>query len=68
MKNVMANVFHRRGTPFVHPIIFEEAQFNTLQGCGVAIFKGIRKEDREHLALEMRQPLDIFNAWLVQVV
>jgi hypothetical protein len=68
MKSAIANVFHRRETPFVYPIIFSEPELNTLQGMWNRYLQGIRKEDREHLPLEIRQLLDTFNAWLVQVV
>lgn len=68
MKSVLANVFQRRETPFVCPIIFEGAQLNTLQRMWDRYLQGIRKEDRECLPLEMRKLLDMFNAWLVQVI
>lgn len=68
MKSVMTTVFNRRGTSFICPIIFEEVQLSKLQEMWNRYLKGIRKEDREHLPLEMRHLLDILNAWLAKVI
>lgn len=60
----MEMVFQRRGTPYVYPIAFEEVALNTLQAMWNRYLQGIRKEDRQHLPVEMRQLLDTLNAWL----
>lgn len=68
MKGVMATVFNHRGTPFAYPIAFENTQLNTLQTMWNRYLQGIRKEDRQHLPLEMKQLLIVLNTWLAQLV
>lgn len=68
MNSVMITVFKHRGTPFVCPIVFEDFQLNSLQLMWNRYLQGIRRGDRQHLPLEIKQILVILNAWLKQVV
>ncbi len=68
MKGVVTTVFHHRGTPFACPISFEDIQLKTLQAMWNRYLQGIRREDRQHLPLEIKQLLAVLNAWLEQVM
>ncbi len=68
MKGVMATVFNHRITHFAYPIDFDDIQLNTLQAMWNRYLQGIRREDRQHLPLEIKQLLAMLNTWLAKVV
>ncbi len=68
INNVISTVFNHRGTSFVCPIAFDDVQLSTLQLMWTRYLQGIRKDDRLHLPIEIRQLLAVLNDWLKQVV